>query len=506
MDHIYKKAGDIFNAHSYWTKQPEEVIEIFIKKFSNPGDVVLDPFCGTGMTGVAAIITNRKFIISDISHIGLHIAKGYCTYYPKKEIEKKLNNLLKELDKYYITKCPHCGKQVPINFIVLKDTLEEKGCLSIDKVVYNCNCCRDKQYKDPDENDYKNLNTDEFKNYFYPTDDFFGQEPRRNYKRGIFKVYQLYSPKNLTVLAILWDRIQRLSNSPIKTLFEFAFTAILFNCSLMSRYSSEYENTKIKMGTYFIPPYIKDNNVIKSFCKKINTILKANEKIFWNDSDLFSLNKKYDGSSNKIQFDDASKLKNVKDNSVDYIYTDPPYSDIISYAELNLVYESWLSKKTDTSLEMIVSRAENKDISDYSTMFSSFLKNAYRVLKDKKFITIIFHNANVAHWKAFQNVLQNSDFIPVPSSQPERLISNSKTASQRQTGKKSQCFLAFNLQKDTVTKKKQLISLSLEDYIKKIEEIKQRAISDGYRNDSDQYDYVINEIIYKYEIREDFEI
>lgn len=505
MDHTYKKSGDIFNAHSYWTKQPEEIIENFIKRFSKEGDVVLDPFCGTGMTGVAAIKTNRRFVLSDISHICLHIAKGYCTYYPREDLENQINKLLDGLDTFYTTTCPLCGNKAHINFLILKDTLEKNHCLQIDKVVYNCACCKKKQYKNPDEDDYKQLNIDTYKNYFYPQDDFFGQEPKRNYKRGIKKVYQLYSPKNLSVLSIIWNRILALEDSPIKTLFEFAFTAILFNCSLMSRYSAEYENTKIKMGTYFIPPYIKDNNVIKSFRNKINTIMNANSDIFWQECSLFN-SKKYDCSKNTIHFDDASNLSNIDNDTIDYIYTDPPYSDIISYAELNLVYESWLSKKTDTSLEMIVSKAENKNIDDYSNMFERFLENAYRVLKNKGYITIIFHNANISHWKAFQKVVQKSQFIPVYSEEPERIISNSKTASQRATGKKSQCFLAFNLQKDTSKTKPNIVTLSKQEYEEKIKEIRQIATKKGYVSPADQFDFLINSIIYQYEIREDVEI
>ena len=49
---------------------------------------------------------------------------------------------------------------------------------------------------------------------------------------------------------------------------------------------------------------------------------------------------------------------------IDLIYTDPPYSDMISYAELNLVYESWLQQFTDIRKEMIVSKAESKTLKD----------------------------------------------------------------------------------------------------------------------------------------------
>jgi predicted RNA methylase len=48
------KNDPIYNAHSYHTKVPHKAIMRYILHYTEPGDVVLDGFCGTGMTGVAA--------------------------------------------------------------------------------------------------------------------------------------------------------------------------------------------------------------------------------------------------------------------------------------------------------------------------------------------------------------------------------------------------------------------------------------------------------------------
>ena len=48
------KNDPIYNAHSYHTKVPHKAIMRYILHYTQPGDVVLDGFCGTGMTGVAA--------------------------------------------------------------------------------------------------------------------------------------------------------------------------------------------------------------------------------------------------------------------------------------------------------------------------------------------------------------------------------------------------------------------------------------------------------------------
>lgn len=49
------------------TPKPLEMIERIIKASSNEGDLVVDPFSGTGTTAVAAKKLNRKFVCADIN-------------------------------------------------------------------------------------------------------------------------------------------------------------------------------------------------------------------------------------------------------------------------------------------------------------------------------------------------------------------------------------------------------------------------------------------------------
>ncbi|HOQ98926.1 MAG TPA: DNA methyltransferase [Anaerolineae bacterium] len=48
------KSDPIYNAHSYHTKVPHKAIMRYILHYTEPGDIVYDGFCGSGMTGVAA--------------------------------------------------------------------------------------------------------------------------------------------------------------------------------------------------------------------------------------------------------------------------------------------------------------------------------------------------------------------------------------------------------------------------------------------------------------------
>jgi hypothetical protein len=62
------KNDPIYNAHSYHTKVPHKAIMRYILHYTRPGDVVLDGFCGTGMTGVAAQLCADRLAVSELGY------------------------------------------------------------------------------------------------------------------------------------------------------------------------------------------------------------------------------------------------------------------------------------------------------------------------------------------------------------------------------------------------------------------------------------------------------
>lgn len=44
------------------TQKPLSLLDRVIRASSNPGDTVLDPFCGSATTGVAAVLNGREFV------------------------------------------------------------------------------------------------------------------------------------------------------------------------------------------------------------------------------------------------------------------------------------------------------------------------------------------------------------------------------------------------------------------------------------------------------------
>ena len=101
----------------------------------------------------------------------------------------------------------------------------------------------------------------------------------------------------------------------------------------------------------------------------------------------------------------------VEDNSIDYIFTDPPFGGNLNYSELSFLWEAWLKVVTNQKPEAIISVAHKKGLSEYQSMMAACFMEYYRVLKPGRWMTVEFHNSQNAVWNSIQEALQRSGFI-----------------------------------------------------------------------------------------------
>jgi len=136
------KNHPIYNAHSYHTKVPHKAIMRYILHYTDPGDIVFDGFCGTGMTGVAAQLCGdkkaveelgykvdkngvvwedkqaisrlgaRKAVLNDLSPAATFIAYNYNTPVDAVAFEREARRILREVEAecgwMYETWHPNC--------------------------------------------------------------------------------------------------------------------------------------------------------------------------------------------------------------------------------------------------------------------------------------------------------------------------------------------------------------------------------------------------------------
>ncbi|SIQ53157.1 DNA methyltransferase [Pontibacter lucknowensis] len=222
-------------------------------------------------------------------------------------------------------------------------------------------------------------------------------EPKR---AGIEYVHQYFTSRNLRALSILNGLIEK-SKYPLH--LKFLLTGMIQRSSLMNRihiknffYGGGGWNAGIMKGTIHIPSIPIETSILEQFKSRVKSLINAKKEI--------------NEANGAIQVCSSTNI-GLKDNSVDYIFTDPPFGANIMYSELNFIWESWLKVHTNNEKEAIENRSQKKTLIDYGNLMLSSFREFYRILKHDKWMTVEFSNTSAAVWNTIQNALMQSGFV-----------------------------------------------------------------------------------------------
>jgi hypothetical protein len=98
-------------------------------------------------------------------------------------------------------------------------------------------------------------------------------------------------------------------------------------------------------------------------------------------------------------------------NSVDYIFTDPPFGGNIMYSDLNFLWENWLHVHENNVLEAVISNAQRKMLIDYQELMTQCFISYFEQLKPGRWMTVEFHNSKNSVWNSIQEALQRAGFV-----------------------------------------------------------------------------------------------
>lgn len=117
IDHalVPKPHPPMYLMHKFWARKPHNVVAEYIRHYSKKDEIVLDPFCGSGVTAIEALKNKRKTVTIDLNPISTFMTR--MTLLPinlenyLKAYERIKENIGKSIESLYETKCPKCGKK-----------------------------------------------------------------------------------------------------------------------------------------------------------------------------------------------------------------------------------------------------------------------------------------------------------------------------------------------------------------------------------------------------------
>ena len=497
------KATAIYNMHTYWSKKPHDAIRQYIRHYTRPGDLVLDPFCGSGGTALAALMEGRKAIAIDRSPAATFITKNYCTPVDVDELKAAFEELKKkvkpEIDWLYESKCDRCGGKATLSYIVYSQIFQCPRCLekmplfdcievsikkdNVDsKKIVVCPYCYKREITEEirtrsekfgmkpvlvsyfceggckpakDErqhNDQDPIKREYFENYdlgkikeikakeipyWIPQIPMIrGRETcvKRNLSaQGVNKVCDLFTRRNLWALSVIKDGIDNLTDRISGDAIEFCWNSVILN---LSRMTTDRDRLGFLKGTYYLPPTCRCTNVLRTIENKFRMMLNG-----WQEVGNIK------SSSVYISTEDARYI-NIPTNSVDFIFTDPPYADKEQYGELNFVWEAWL--KMDINWhedEIIVNDIRGKSLEDWENGMKLAMKNCYRILKPGRWLSLCYHDTSEGTWALIQDLMAECGFLVDKSNKALFIDTEQKSYNQKVADKVNKRDLVINFYK-----------------------------------------------------------
>jgi len=236
----------------------------------------------------------------------------------------------------------------------------------------------------------------------------WGDLYRNGYHEGITHLHHFYTRRNLIVFSALWDQVQK---QPPELRDALCFWLLSYNAShstIMTRVVAKKGQedlvvTSGQPGVLYVSGLPVEKNIFSGLHRKLKTIIQAFEITHSNESSVEVHNK-------------SSLSMDLPDESVDYLFTDPPFGGNIPYAEVNFLNEAWLGRTTNVTDEVIVSPYQGKSVDDYQILMKRALSEANRVLKRNAKATIVFHSSSARVWNSLRAAYEEAGFGIICSS------------------------------------------------------------------------------------------
>lgn len=482
------KTDPIYKAHSYHTKVPHLAIVPSILHFTEPGDIVLDGFAGSGMTGVAAQWCGtapasyrhqvemewkkagmsapkwgaRRAVLNDLSPAATFIGANYNLPFDVDAFAKAGKQLLTEVEREIawmyetlhtdgktkgrieytvwsevfscpecagivnfldealeseskrvreVFPCPHCGAELNKDRLerILETRIDPASGQSWKRVKFQPSVIvytvgKTRYEKEPDTEDLAKLAKIEALSLpesvptsRFPIEDMY--HGSRIAPKGFTHVHHFFLPRAVQAMGALWAKAQAHPDARIRLFLEFFVEQAIWTATLLNRYrpTGFSQVNQYLTGVYYVASQHAECSPWYILAGKLDRLAKTFQTF-------------KSAPYVAVTTGTAARLS-LSDDTVDYIFTDPPFGENIYYADLNFLVEAWHGVTTDAGPEAIIDRFKKKALPDYQHLMQRCFAEYHRVLKPGRWMTVVFSNSKASVWNAIQVALQQAGFV-----------------------------------------------------------------------------------------------
>jgi DNA modification methylase len=349
-----------YGVHPYFTRRPANVVRAYLQRYSEEGDVVLDPFGGTGVTAIEALLSGRHAIQNDLNPFANFIARNIAD-----------------------TTLP---STVPLRQAFERVHLEcAKG---LEEIERDANAVPGWLKRLPLPENIRLPRNSDAKSYF-----------------------EMFSPRQLAGLAMLRQAIETEGAGVVHDLLFLAWSASVakLNKTFLSakgRAASRGGSSIFSIYRYKLATACVELPLWETFRGRFMNVLAAKEEILrhrdyrrkhppgWSRLDS--------AKDFRVLAHDASALDEViRPASVDYIFTDPPYGAFISYLDLSILWNHWLGfpiSEQTRRRETIVGGECGHSEEHYKESLARSIETCLRLLRPDRWFSIVFQHWDLSYF------------------------------------------------------------------------------------------------------------
>lgn len=417
----------VYMMHKYFARRPWNVFSELVSHYSSPDEIVLDPFCGGGVTVIESLKLERRTVGVDVNPLATYVTEMQSRPIDldvfRQAFLKVSGRVEQEIESLYSTRCGNCGAAAIADWIEWDEPARR-----IVRLKYNCRSCEVTLEKSPDQEDMRRTREIE-ENFvvavkhrclwFPRTGIPRGDKTNSLLNHGINSFQELFTRRNLLALSILLKEIEEIRHDEAREFLKFAFSSSLKWASRQSHLRGNIVEGWA-MHAYWIYPKSLEINVWNTFERRVNAVNRgkeySNENIgsFYKRARNFNdLNK---GDASCLILNMSAAQLPIPNERIDAIITDPPYGGNVNYGELSDFWYVWLNdgriiEKRD---EIVVNKTQRKALQDYEKLLYDIFMECHRVLKRDRYLISTFNSRDIRVVASFITAASQAGFKLIP--------------------------------------------------------------------------------------------